>query len=938
MFTGWFVTAVMVFMALSTMSSGPALASGGPALRSAPDAVAIDPSSGRIASWGDNIRGALGNNSTLTSGVPVAVDESGVLAGKTITQVAAGDDHTCALTSDKGIFCWGGNFYGQLGNGTSGFGSDSLVPVPVDTSGVLSGKTLTSVSAGRSHTCVVSADGAVFCWGYNFAGQLGNGASGGGANSAVPVAVDMSKALAGKTVVEVTVGSYYTCALASDGSAACWGYNNYGQLGNGTQIDSAVPVPVEAPVGLQGTTFAQISAGLAHTCAVTTIGSPFCWGYNDFGQLGNGSTRGSSVPIAVDTSGVLAGRAVTEVSAGLIHTCATVEGSVVCWGSNDSGQLGDGTFTSSNVPVRVDDSGVLKESKVSQIDVGYYYSCALTSRGSAACWGDGSIGQLGNGSKDPSPVPVAVDTGGVLAGTSVIELSAGSYHNSTVYQSAPAAPTALSAAPGYGQAMVSFTPGFDGGSPVTNYEYSLNPVDAEPTWIPFDPPVTDSPVMITGLTNGQTYSIALRAVNAVGAGAASARVTVTPLGAAFVPLDPYRAYDSRVDGGLLPGGSSRLVTTGVPAGAVAVAYNLTATGMLGSGLLTVTPGGVPSGGTSTLNFTATGQTVANAFGSGVDAQGRISVSATGAATHFVVDVVGYYMPQPMAVPIGMPVSPGAAELPGVGVDVASKGGAQNNVVAPSLLWPLSPTRTYDSRDVGAGGPLAGGQSRVVNVTAAGLVPPEATAVAYTLTQTGTVGRGWLAVGPAGAPQPTVSSINWFTANQTSANSSVVRIAGGQVQVWAGTSPGGSAQFVIDILGYLLPAETNRGGGGFTAIDPQRAYDSRVDDPAGPIAGGEAFTTSTAVSGVPAQAAAVAFNLTATGGSATGYLTVTPGGTEAPPVASTINWWRRNQTLANGSVVALPGGPSLPVTTFAGGGSTQYVIDVAGYYSGPAQSG
>lgn len=395
--------------------------------------------------------------------------------------------------------------------------------------------------------------------------------------------------------------------------------------------------------------------------------------------------------------------------------------------------------------------------------------------------------------------------------------------------------------------------------------------------------------------------------------------------AAFVAVEPYRAYDSRDGDGPLVAGSPRMVSTGVPDGAVAVAYNLTATGMTGAGLLAVSPGDVPAGGTSTLNYTAAGQTVANAYVSGVDDEGHVMVSATGASTQFIVDVVGFFTVVPS------PPTVTSAAVNGDG---------------KSLFVPMVPTRAYDSRDIGYGGPIGNGQSRVVNVTAGGEVPPEATAVAYTLTQTGTSGSGYLAVGPAGGAQPDVSSINWFTANQTSANSSVVGISDGSVQVWAGTSGGGSAQFVIDVLGYYVPAVDFPWAGAFTPIEPQRAYDSRVDQPSGPISGGQNFTTSMAVAGVPEDAVAVAFNLTATGGTGSGFLTTVPGDVLAPPVASTLNWWQSNQTLANGSVVDVPdfdrlvkakgegvnGTLGLPVTTFAGGGSTQYIIDVAGYYT------
>ena len=517
-----------------------------------------------------------------------------------------------------------------------------------------------------------------------------------------------------------------------------------------------------------------------------------------------------------------------------------------------------------------------------------------------------------------------------VSATNSVGTSTGETLSFTTAEGVPEAPVDPSVVPGYQQAQVFFTPGFDGGLPITGYEYSI---DDGATWVKAD--VTASPITITGLTNGVLYPVKIRAVNEIGSGAETDMLLVMPEGAGFVPIDPVRAYDSRTGAGPLAGGSSRVIdvsdTAGVPQDAVAVAYNLTVTGMQGSGYLTVAPGDteeLPLA--STINYSAKGQMWANGYVTDID-EGRMKVFAQGAATQFIVDVVGYYQATPMVT--GAAVAPEA-----------------------SLFVPITPLRAYDSRDIGAGGPLFDGQKRTVNITAGGQVPPEATAVAYTLTETGTKGRGFLAVGPAGEPQPAVSSINWFTSNQTSANSSVVAINDGEVTVYAGSStPGGNSQFVIDILGFYVPEsdEDWDWAGRFTGLEPQRAYDSRSDDPSGPIRGGEAFVTPVAVPGVPNEAVAVAFNLTETGTKGSGYLTSTPGDTASPPVASTINWWQSNQTIANGSTVAVDGifGPSLEeallplageplrngessyplIKTFAGGGSTQYVLDIGGYF-------
>ncbi len=205
-----------------------------------------------------------------------------------------------------GTFSWGYNSVGQLGDGT---GTSSSVPVAVDTSGVLAGKTVTAVGSTKSHACVV-AEGAVYCWGWNAFGQLGDGTV---TSSSVPVAVDTSGVLADKAVTAVSTGSGHSCALA-DGAAYCWGYNSSGQLGDGMTTDSAVPVAVDTSGVLAGKTVTAVSIGGSHSCALAD-GAAYCWGYNDYGQLGDGTVTSSSVPVAVDMSGVLAGKTLTAVSA-----------------------------------------------------------------------------------------------------------------------------------------------------------------------------------------------------------------------------------------------------------------------------------------------------------------------------------------------------------------------------------------------------------------------------------------------------------------------------------------------------------------------------------------------------------------------------------------------------------------------------------------------
>jgi alpha-tubulin suppressor-like RCC1 family protein len=374
--------------------------------------------SGAVYCWGQGQ--TLGNGTSIGSSIPVAVDASGVLAGKVVTSVSVGSNFACALASGA-VFCWGTGSSGQLGNSAS---STSLVPVAVTTSGVLSGKTVTSISAGDAHVCAI-ASGQAFCWGFNGQGQLGNATN---VASSAPVAVDTSGVLAGRTVSSISSGGYFTCAIAGN-SAVCWGAGNSGQLGIGIQANSNVPMSVLSTGVLQDKLFTQIDSGQNHVCAIAS-GAAFCWGYNESGQLGNNSRNQSNTPVAVTATGFLAGKVVTVIGAGGSHSCAIASGAAFCWGSNNIGELGDGTRASSFVPVAVDPT-LVKAGSTYEISTGQAHSCALTA-GAAHCWGFNDGGRLGNSTYSNSNVPTAVVTKGVLDGKSITDIASGQQHSCVV--------------------------------------------------------------------------------------------------------------------------------------------------------------------------------------------------------------------------------------------------------------------------------------------------------------------------------------------------------------------------------------------------------------------------------------------------------------------------------------------------------------------------
>jgi alpha-tubulin suppressor-like RCC1 family protein/type II secretory pathway pseudopilin PulG len=356
--------------------------------------------------WGYNQDGEIGNSQPIDQSlVPMATDTTGVLNGKTITSITAGYWHVCAIASDNNAYCWGYNSDGELGNNDS---VDGIIthPVAVNTSGVLSGKTITAISAGQLHTCVIASDNNAYCWGANASGQLGNNST---TQSLVPVAVNTSGVLSGKTVKAIATGYNSTCVIASDNNAYCWGDNGTGELGNNSTTQSNVPVAVNTAGVLSGKTIKSIAINQYHTCAIASDNQAYCWGRGNSGELGNNASAESNVPVAVNTSGVLSGKTVTAIAVGRYHSCAIASDSrAYCWGLAGSGQLGNNSTTSSLVPVAVDTTNVLNGKTITGITAGLTHTCAISSDNQSYCWGDNSSGDLGNNSTTQSLIPVSV--------------------------------------------------------------------------------------------------------------------------------------------------------------------------------------------------------------------------------------------------------------------------------------------------------------------------------------------------------------------------------------------------------------------------------------------------------------------------------------------------------------------------------------------------
>ena len=393
----------------------------------------------RLMDWGNNNFGQLGNNNTANSSFPVPVDTGGVLAGRTILTLATGDQNSLALCADSTLAAWGNNGYGQLGNNST---TNAYTPVAVDRSGILAGKTVVAIASGGCHNLALCADGALAAWGFND-GNMGNNTT---ANSYVPVWVDQTGVLAGKSIASIATGDNHCLVLCSDGTLATWGYDNYGQLGNNSYSNTLVPVLVDRSGVLAGKSVIAIAAGLNHNLALCSDGTLVSWGDNSWGQLGINTTNSSSVPVLVTQTGALAGKTITAIAAGDSHSlvlCA--DGTLAAWGYNYYGQLGNNSTTTSYVPVLVTRTGVLSGKTVTAVAAGNYHCLALCADGSLATWGYNNYGELGNNSTTYSSVPVLTSTSPLRAGERFI-MAVGAYEHSHAMVASPLVPVATTLA------------------------------------------------------------------------------------------------------------------------------------------------------------------------------------------------------------------------------------------------------------------------------------------------------------------------------------------------------------------------------------------------------------------------------------------------------------------------------------------------------------
>ncbi|HEX2081338.1 MAG TPA: hypothetical protein VHG08_26780, partial [Longimicrobium sp.] len=350
------------------------------------------------------------------------------VTSSSLASVSAGEGHNCALTSAGKAYCWGSNFNEFTGTDTYDgcpFAECNTTPMPLR-----AGLTFAALATGHMATCGITTAGPTWCWGHNYSGQLGTGTS-----SQLTIR-EPEQVVGGHQFTQLALGGSHSCALDGQGTAYCWGRNAWGELGTGTGRDHHAPAPVaggrtwkqlaagdvrtcgittadeafcwgaylsDVPRRVpQAPVFTTITAGWEHQCGLAVDGQAYCWGLSDDGGLGRGSTEldGDSVP-----EPVVGGRRFVAIDAGYSFTCALdAAGAAWCWGSDEDGKLGNGgADAASGVPTRVAGGHVFRS-----IQAGREHACATTGDGSVFCWGRGYWGLLGNGSREDSPVPTRV--------------------------------------------------------------------------------------------------------------------------------------------------------------------------------------------------------------------------------------------------------------------------------------------------------------------------------------------------------------------------------------------------------------------------------------------------------------------------------------------------------------------------------------------------
>lgn len=361
-------------------------------------ACALTPG-GKAYCWGPNGSGQLGDGTTVNRLSPTEVLQP---SGVSFTQITTGGNHSCALTAAGQAYCWGDNTHGELGSLPALSSEPVTVPRAVEQAGV----SYVTIVASNVRTCALDAGGTAYCWGDNSFGLLGVGV--------VPTSTDLftlyvprpravaqpaGVSFSGLARAETSLGTM--CGLTAAGQAYCWGLNNVGQIGDGTTQDRSTPTPVAQPTGV---TFAAVSTEGEQSCGVTASGAAYCWGRNTNGSFGNGSFGGDGTALPPTAAATSSGpwqsiRVGSEYACGL-----NMSGRVFCWGSG--GKLGNGLSSLSTVPAEV----LLPAGRVFvAVFAGNIAACALSDTAELYCWGQNLEGSVGDGTLIDRLSPVRIE-------------------------------------------------------------------------------------------------------------------------------------------------------------------------------------------------------------------------------------------------------------------------------------------------------------------------------------------------------------------------------------------------------------------------------------------------------------------------------------------------------------------------------------------------
>jgi alpha-tubulin suppressor-like RCC1 family protein len=367
----------------------------------------------RVFCWGDNRQGQLGNNSKLEKLIPSEVDTRNLNPEERFTKITSGSFHTCGLTNLNNVFCWGGDNLGNLGIGTY---QDRYVPTALDTRNIPRDEHITQLSSGSNHSCAITSKGKTFCWGNNYHGQLKFFRE---EMSNVPVYTYSPVLSYAKKFVALSSGGFHTCGVTTEKEIFCWGDNEFGQLGRKIlspargQYGRVTAGPNTFNAGEEIT----MLAGGTHTCGYSNSGIPFCWGENYYGQLGDNSKTSNPNPTKVDLRNLTEGERFTSLSTKYDYNCGLTNiGKAYCWGRNSYGQLGDGSKIDKSIPTPIDTKKLASEERFTALFPGIYHTCGITNQGNTFCWGKNNFGQHGKNSKSNSYNFSKVDTSNVLTG------------------------------------------------------------------------------------------------------------------------------------------------------------------------------------------------------------------------------------------------------------------------------------------------------------------------------------------------------------------------------------------------------------------------------------------------------------------------------------------------------------------------------------------